>query len=219
MTKQLPRHRVVIAVLALFLAAAGFAWTAFESNRQGEQIDALAAALEEEQQAAEERGLTPVAPAPEELIEDPEAELPEPLGPTDGQVYEAVQAYFREHPVEDGEDASPAEIAAAVINYLTENPPEPGTPGPAPTADQIMSAVSSYLTANPPPPGSAGKDGQDGEDGHTPTSAEIQAELEAYFAANPIEMCDPGATAQALTVLTVGAPTDIVACVVNQEEN
>lgn len=191
------------------------------NDRQSEQIDALAGALTAEQEAAEDRGETPVAPEPEELIEDPDAEAPPPERPSDEQVLTAVQQYFREHPVEDGKDASPAAIAAAVINYLTENPPEPGRPGPAPTAEQISSAVAAHLAANPPPagpPGADGADGTDGEDGHTPTSEEIQAELDAYLDAHPIEMCDPGWTATVLTVLTTGAPTEITTCV-RQEEN
>jgi type II secretory pathway pseudopilin PulG len=188
---------------------------------QSEQIDALYGALEAEQEAAVNNGETPVAPAPDELIDDPDAERPAPVGPSDEQVLAAVQAYFRENPVQDGEDASPAAIAAAVINYLTENPPVPGEPGPAPTADQISNAVASHLAANPPPagpPGTNGTNGVDGEDGHTPTSAEIQAELDAYLDAHPIEMCDPGWEAGVLTVLTTGPPTEITTCV-RQEEN
>jgi hypothetical protein len=188
---------------------------------QEHRLDAFNEALTLEQQGIEEKGGTPIAPAPEEIIEDPDVDPPLPVGPTDEQVQEAVEAYFREHPVQDGENASPAQIAAAVINYLTENPPAPGQPGPPPSDEQISNAVAAYLAANPPPPGPPGQDGtngtdgKDGEDADPLTSEEIQAQLDAYLAANPLEMCEPGTTATAITVLTVGAPTDIVACVVD----
>lgn len=224
---KLTRRRLgdwAVALVAA-LGAVVIAWVVVVADRQSDRIDhqdeqiaALAAALADEQSAAEGRGETPVAPAPEELIEDPEAPAPTPVGPSDEQVLEAVESYFRVHPVEDGQDATPAAIAAAVINYLTEHPPAQGEPGPAPTGDQILAAVSTYLAANPPPAGPQGPAGADGEDGHTPTSAEIQAELAAYLQAHPVEMCPTGTTAQALTVLTVGAPTDIVACVTTEEE-
>lgn len=194
-------------------------WVLYSIQVQHERVDVLAQALADEQAAAEDRGETPVAPPPDELIEDPDAEYPPPPGPTDEQVLAAVQDYFREHPVEDGKDASPAAIAVAVINYLTEHPPEPGEPGPAPTAEQISAAVADYLAANPPPSGPPGADGEDGKDAEPLTSAEIQAELDAYLAAHPIEMCDPGWEAAVITVLTTGPPTDITTCVRTPEEN
>ena len=143
------------------------------------------------------------------LIDDPDAEAspPESIGRAGpGRCRGSTSL---EHPVEDGENASPAAIAAAVINFLTENPPEPGTPGPAPTAEQISTAVATYLAANPPaagPPGADGQDGEDGADAEPLSSAEIQAEVDAYLDAHPLEMCDPGWTAAVLTVLTVGRP-------------
>jgi hypothetical protein len=224
-TRQLPRHRVIIAVLAILIVTLGFGWTAAESVRQGDQIehqgaqiDALAGALAAEQEAAEDRGESPVAPAPEELIEDPNAEAPEAVGPTDEQVLDAVEDYFRQHPVEDGEDASPAMIAAAVINYLTEHPPAAGEPGPPPSDDQVSNAVATYLAANPPPAGAPGADGADGEDGHTPTSEEIQAELAAYLQAHPLPRCEPGETAEVHTVPTLdGPPVEAVFCVLDSE--
>lgn len=209
-----------LTVAACVALAATLAWTLTQIQTQGERVDALAAALEAEQQAAEDRGETPVAPEAEEIIEDPEvAEEDVADAPSDEQVLAAVEAYFREHPVEDGEDASGADIAAAVINYLTENPVEDGEPGPAPTDEQILAAVATYLTENPPAAGADGEDGQDGEDGHTPTSEEIQAELAAYLEANPIQMCPSGTAAEAHTVLTTGGTIDAIVCVQQQEEN
>jgi hypothetical protein len=206
----------VIVAVSMLVCVVAFGWTVFQSMQQQAQINALYDALALEQDGVEERGDQPVAPPPDELIDDPDAELPAPVGPSDEQVLEAVHAYFREHPVEDGKDASPADIVAAVVNYLTENPPEPGPP---PTEEQLLSAVSTYLQANPPPagpPGADGQDGTDGQDGHTPTSEEIQAELAAYLEANPIRRCDEGWEYTVLTVLTPGPPTDIMVCTPQQ---
>lgn len=221
---RLAKRRIGDVLVAL--VAAGFAVVlallAHRVSVQGDQVEALKEGLEVEQQGVEDAGGTPVAPDPEELIEDPDTEISpgaggSPPGPTDEQVLEAVEDYFLTHPVEDGEDASPAQIAAAVINYLAEHPPAPGEPGPAPTEEQVLNAVAVYLAANPPPAGPPGPPGADGEDADPPSSAEIQAELATYFEAHPIEMCRAGSTAEVLTVLTVGAPTDIVACVVTSE--
>jgi hypothetical protein len=192
-------------------------------EHQEETTDALAEWLSAEQEAIEEDGGVPVAPPPEEIIEDPDVDPPPPVGPTDEQVQAAVEDYFREHPVEDGENASPAQIAAAVINYFTENPVKDGAPGPPPSDEQISNAVAVYLAANPPPagpPGPAGtngtdgKDGTDGEDAEPLTSEQIQAELDAYLEANPLPMCPPGATAEARTLLATEGPVDVIVCVV-----
>lgn len=212
-----------VVVAGCIVGAVLMAWTlsqvqqqAEEIQRQNDQISALAAALGDEQSAAVANGEEPVAPEPDDLLEDPEySPTPEPVRPSDEQVLEAVEAYFRENPVQDGENASPAQIAAAVINYLAENPPEPGEPGPAPTEEQLLNAVAVYLAANPPPPGapgSDGKDGADGEDAEPLTSDRIQAELAAYLEANPLQRCDPGWEYGVITVLTTGPPTDINTC-------
>lgn len=196
----------------------------YQVQLQEHRTDALAAALEAEQQALEERGETPVAAGPDEIIENPDADPPPPVGPTDEQVLAAVEDYFREHPVEDGENASPAQIAAAVIRYLTENPPAPGDPGPPPTDEQISNAVAAYLAANPPPAGPPGQNGTDGtngadgEDAEPLTSEQIQAELDAYLEANPLPTCPSGTTAEARTLLvTDGPPVDAVVCIVQAE--
>jgi hypothetical protein len=211
----------VVALIAIVVT-----WGAAEVRRQGDQLDrqsetveVLAQALSDEQSAAEARGEEPVAPDAEELIEDPEyaeADPLEPMGPTDAQVYEAVQDYFDTHPVQDGENASPAQIAAAVINYLTENPPAPGEPGPPPSDEQISNAVAVYLAANPPPAGPPGEDGSDGEDAEPLTSEQIQAELDAYLEAHPLPRCDPGETAEPHTIPVIdGPPVEAVLCVID----
>jgi len=210
----------VVALCLLISVALGWTVTQVQqqsahNDRQSEQIDALAGALAAEQDAAEDRGETPVAPEPEELIEDPETKLPEPQGPTDAQVYAAVSAYFTAHPVEDGEDGedvSPAQIAAAVGNYLTEHPPEQGEPGPPPSGDQVAAAVETYLIANPPP---AGPPGEDGEDASPEAIAQAVA---AYIETHPIEYCPDGYSLIAHTVLTTEGPTDQIDCVADEPE-
>lgn len=214
----------VVAVSILVAIALGWTVTRVQqqvvrNDRQSEQIDALAAALAAEQDAAEDRGQTPVTPDPSDLLDDPEFE-PKPgpsgppgPGPSDTQVYAAVSAYFMAHPVQDGEDASPAAIAAAVGNYLAENPPAQGEPGPPPTGDQVAAAVETYLIRNPPPAGPPGKDGEDGEDA---SPEAIAAEVAAYMETHPIEYCPEGYSLVAHTVLTTDGPTDQIDCVADE---
>lgn len=210
----------VLAVLVLV------GWTLLRVQLQGAQVEALSAALEAEQQAAEERGETPVAPSPDDLIEDPEYKGPQgppgPEGPppSDAAVYAAVTAYFLEHPVEDGRTPSAAEIAAAVSAYLTENPPEPGEPGPPPSAEQVAAAVEAYLTANPPAPGEPGEDGEQGPAGPPPSAAEIAAAVESYIEEHPLPMCPPEWPAAVREVLTTDGPIEQLGCFEeDQEEN
>jgi len=223
MTTKLPRHRVVIVAVSLLLCAFVLGWMVVqvqqqvdENSHQSEQIDALAAALAAEQEAAEDRGETPVAPDPEDLLDDPEYS-PEPgppgPGPSDTQVYAAVSSYFDAHPVEDGEDASPAAIAAAVGNYLTEHPPEQGDPGPPPSGQQVAAAVEAYLIANPPPAGPPGEDGEDA------TPEAIAAAVAAYIETHPLEYCPDGYSLVPHTVITTDGPVDQIDCVADQEEN
>lgn len=206
----------VVAVSILIAIALGWTVTQVQqqsarNDRQSEQIDALAGALTAEQEAAQDRGETPVAPEPEELIQDPGAELPEPRGPSDEQVYAAVSAYFTAHPVQDGEDASPAAIAAAVGNYFAANPPEQGEPGPPPSGDQVAAAVQTYLTEHPPPAGPPGEDGEDA------TPEAIALEVAAYMETHPIEYCPEGYSLIVHTVLTTDGPTDQIDCVADEQ--
>jgi hypothetical protein len=183
-----------------------------------QQVNALEMALDDEQANVEDLGGEPVAPEAEDLLEDPEYEpLPGPQGeqgpgPTDSQVYTAVAAYFTTHPVEDGEDASPAAIAAAVANHLTANPPAQGDPGPPPSGDQVAAAVEAYLIEHPPPAGPPGADGADA------TPEDIAAQVAAYLETHPLEYCPDGYSLVAHTVLTTEGPTDQIDCVADAPE-
>ncbi|GAA2159443.1 hypothetical protein [Glycomyces lechevalierae] len=230
MSAKVPRRRVVVAVAGIVLAALALVWTGFQTERQGAQIDALYEALTVEQQGVEDRGESPIAPPPEELIDDPDAEIPAgppgppgPSGPPGPGVSEddldaAVARHFEKYPYQG--ELSPAELAAAFAALLTEHPDA--------VNDQIYAAISTYLTENPPPPGPPGADGQDGADGadgaqgepgRPPTKDEIRTEVEAYIEENGLPICPPDAPAGPLTVVTPGGPVDIIACIVpNQPE-
>ena len=73
MSTSLPRRRIIVSAAALLLAAVTLVWTfvlderqSDENARQSEQINALYEALEDEQSNAEDQGLDPVAPPPDE---------------------------------------------------------------------------------------------------------------------------------------------------------
>lgn len=207
------RLRTIVWITVMVVVAVAIGWLGYQSQRQADQLDVMAQALADEQQAAEDRGDEPVAPSPSDLLDDPTYDGPdgddqaEGEPPSDAQVLAAIEDYFREHPVKDGEDPSPAEIAAAVANYLIEHPPERGEPGPPPSAEQVAEAVAAYLTANPPP------QGDKGEPGRSPTAEEIAAAVEEYIAEHPIPMCPADTAAEVRTVLTTDGPVDAVICV------
>lgn len=219
--RSLAHWASIVAVLAIV------GWVLFRVQIQADRVDALSTALTVEQEALEDRGETPVAPPPDDLIEDPDyTGPPGPQGPppSDEQVAAAVADYFERNPVEDGESPSPAAIAAAVANYLAENPPEQGEPGPPPTAAQVAAAVEAYLIANPPSPGPAGQPGEDGSDGkdgqdgaqgapgRAPTAAEIAAAVEAYIEEHPLPMCPQEWPAAVREVLTTNGPAEQLGC-------
>jgi hypothetical protein len=198
---------------------------------QDHRLDALAAALEAEQQALEERGETPVAPEPDELIDDPDAEIPAgppgpegPSGPpgpapSEAALDAAVARHFAEHPYQG--ELSAAELAAAFAALLAENP--------GALNDQVYAALADYLAANPPPAGPPGTDGEDGADGangadgaqgepgRPPTKEEIRAEIEAYIDEYGLPICPPEAPPGPLTVVTPGGAVDIIACILTDQ--
>ena len=195
---------------------------------QQARIDALSAALGDEQSATEERGDDPVAPAPEDLLEDPEyVPSPGPAGPSGppgppgpglstAQIEAAFATYFADHPYEF--EPSAAELTAAFAAVLAEHPDL--------LDDQLYAAMADYLAANPPAPGPAGpagadgtdgKDGADGaqgEPGRPPTAEEVRAQIEAYVAEHGLPLCPEGSSPGPLTPLTTDGPVEIVGCIV-----
>jgi len=125
---------------------------------------------------------------PDVIEDDPDSDdvdpAPQPLGPTNNQVQDAVDDWFLAHPVDGVDDA---ELRAAVAGYLTANPPEPGRP---PTNGEIRQAVTAYLTANPPEPGEDGEDGEDGAPGPPPTVEAVAEAVASYCANQPGGSCE-----------------------------
>lgn len=209
--------------IAAALVAVALAWIAVGADRQSDRVDrqdeqiaALVQALADEQSNAEAEGLTPVAPPPDDLLDDPEYEpLPGPSGPpgpapTQAQIAAEVANYFEKHPLAGQPTA--AELAAAVASYLADHPAE--VPD-----DRLYEAMAAYLAANPPPAGAPGQDGKDGatgaqgDPGPPPTRAEIQEAVEAYMAEHPLPMCPEGTAPEAHAVVTDEGPVDAVICV------
>lgn len=228
MSTRLPRRRVIISLAAIFLAALMFVWTFVLNERQGAQIDALYAALGDEQSNAEAQGVDPVAPDPADILEDPEyTPAPGPSGPpgppgpglTHAEIQAAFADYFAAHPYEI--EPTDAELTAAFAAVLNENPDL--------LNDQLYAAMADYLAANPPPPGPAGADGEDGTDGkdgvdgaqgdpgRPPTAEEIRTQIEAYIDEHGLPLCPPEAPLGPVTVVTTEGPMKILACIAQDD--
>lgn len=221
MSTKLPRDRIVVSLAAILLAALALVWTFVQNDRQGAQIEALYAALGDEQSNAEAQGVEPVAPDPEDLLDDPEEYSPQPgpsgppgPGPSDTQVYAAVADYLADHPV-TADGPSSAQIAAAVGEYLRDYPP-------GPTPEQVSAAVVAYLTDHPPadgedgadgPAGPTGPPGPQGETGPPPSAEAVAAAVEDFMTDNPLPTCPDGYAYTPATLLTLnGPPLEAIVC-------
>jgi hypothetical protein len=149
---------------------------------QAKTISDLGAALGTAEQQLTQHGIKPLAPPPQQIIQQGSIG-PQGPGPSDAQVLAAVTAYLTVHPLPAAPPPSSAQIADAVAMYLRTNPVLPGrdgTPGAGPSSAQVAEAVAAYLAANPPAagpsgppgqagpsgaPGASGADGKDGKDG------------------------------------------------------
>lgn len=192
---------------------------------QSQQLEVLEQALGDEQSNVEELGGEPVAPPPDELLEDPEyTPSPGPAGPSgppgpalsDAEIQAAFAVYFAEHPYQF--EPSAAELTAAFASILADHPDL--------LDQQLYAAMAAYLAEHPAPagpPGPAGADGADGADGQDgatgepgrpPTQEEIQAAVEAYMAEHPLPArCPEGSDWVAATLVTLdGPPLESVVC-------
>jgi hypothetical protein len=97
-------------------------------------------------------------------------------GPTMQQIREAVDDYFRTHPLPEGKAPTIEQLTTVVAGYLRANPPEPGRP---PTAEEIATATASYIAANIE---DFKVQGEQGEKGDPPTAEEVRAAVAAYCA-------------------------------------
>jgi hypothetical protein len=226
-TLRAPTRRAIAhwgQILLVLVAVAAVLW---RSEVQEDRVDALSAALGDEQSNAEAQGIEPIAPQPEELLEDPQyTPAPGPSGPTgppgppgptltDPQIQAAFARYFADHPYEF--EPSAAELTAAFASVLADHPDL--------LNEQLYAAMAAYLAENPPPPGPAGADGQDGADGadgqdgaqgepgRPPTEDEIRAQVEGYVAEHGLPLCPEGSAPEAQTVLTTNGTVDAVICV------
>ena len=175
----------LVAVLAI-AAAAAVALTAVAVLRVAhdlEQVrgerDALAADVRVLRRQVEALGDYPAAPPPEETS----TVEPGPAGPPGerGPVGPA------------GPGPTAAQVRAAVVGYLSANPPPPGR---APNDSEIAAAVAGYCSARGDcrgprgPAGAPGKDGSsivgpagpEGPAGPGPTADQVAAEVAAYCA-------------------------------------
>lgn len=175
---------IILGSVLLSLLVLGDLYDRQQTHRE---VTGLSTALDAQRRQAQEAGQTPVARAPDAVKASPDqptiSPTPAPSSPTAAQVYAAVSAYFQAHPVRDGQDVSPARLAASVANYLRRHPP-----GPA----QLAAAVAAYLSANPPPSGSPGKDGRDGTDGQNATPEMVAAAVQQYMQDHPLPVCPDG---------------------------
>lgn len=228
----LPRRRIILAIAVLTLGLVGgvggslaLSWT------RADEAEAVADVAESERDQAVdaiEDACAQVEALGRICVEDPDdfrgaegpAGPPGP-GPSDEQVYAAIEAYYLEHP--DTGEPSPAQMTAYIANYLADHPP-------GPTNEQISAMLTEYLIAHPPAPGVDGEDGADGADGAPgpagpsgppgpPVSPEelaaaTVAAVEDFMAENPLPAtCPEGYEFVAATLVTLdGPPLDAVVC-------
>lgn len=151
---------------------------------QSHVVDGLASSLTLTEQQLTARGIKPVAPPPQTIIQQGAAGPPGP-GPTDAQVLAAVAAYLKANPPAPGPAGTP------------------GKDGAAPSTDQIAAAVARYLTANPPaagPPGPAGAAGPAGATGDAGTAGPAGAPGPAGPTGAPGPACPSGYSPQPETL-------------------
>lgn len=223
------RRRIIFAIAVLALGLVGgvggslaLSWTRAD---EAEAVADEAEAERDEAVAAIEDLCTQVEQLGRTCVEDPSdfqgaegpAGPPGP-GPSDDQVYAAIEAYYLEHP--NTGEPSPAEMTAYIANYLADHPP-------GPSKEQIATALAEYLLANPPPAGADGEDGADGATGPAGPSgppgppvppeelaAATVAAVEEFMAENPIPpTCPNGYEFTAANLVTVdGPPLETVVC-------
>ena len=154
---RLGRKDFVYLVVAV-LGALVIAWTVHQVGVVRAQNDALATALATEQRQVEDAGLTPAAPPPSEILDDPKVVVGEPGEPG---------------------PRGPQGVPGPSGNIGPVGPMGPIGPSGAPGVDGQdgvgeQGPAGSAGEAGPAgaqgEPGPAGQDGTDGEDGEPPAS-------------------------------------------------
>lgn len=142
-----------LALALIVLLAAGFAWVVHEIGVIRSQNTALTAALTAEQRQAQDAGMTPAAPAPSEILRDPEVIVGEP-GPRGPEGRPGPTGNMGP-PGPMGPVGSPGPTGPAGVDG------QDGEPGPAGPQGE---------SGPPGPAGEPGADGADGENGQPPAS-------------------------------------------------
>ncbi|MCW6003845.1 hypothetical protein K1W54_04510 [Micromonospora sp. CPCC 205371] len=231
-THRMPKVRIGLrrrdwAFMAVaVLLAVGLGYGIYTIGQWRAQVDALAVALAAEQRQSEKAGLTPAAPAPSEILNDPQVVEGAPgrdgrdgKDVTPQMVRAAVEAYFRANPP----DPSPAAIAAAVVNYIRDHPipagpkgdrGEPGDDGQDVTAEMVAAAVRDYLVEHPPPAGEKGDKGDPGQDGRDVTPEMVAEQVRLYIEGHGLPLCPDGTRAETHRLVTAEPGTvNAVICV------
>lgn len=127
-------------------------------------VSDLSAGLSTANQQLQQHGIKPLAPPPQQIIEQGAAGPPGP-GPSDAQVLAAVTLYLEAHPLPSAPPPSAQQISDAVAGFMKANPVPAGKDGSPATDAQVAAAVASYVAAHPPADGAPGPAGPTGPAG------------------------------------------------------
>lgn len=211
-------------ILGMVILAAGMCWMLVVIKVDKARVDALSAGLEQEQDAARNRGDEPVAPAPSDLIDDPgKTEKPKEgkTGPTDNDVARMVKAavadYLSGVDFDKDDRITEADIIATVSNYLSDHGIEAFDDKKLAemVGDEVTKQLQALgdLTGPKGDKGDKGEKGDKGDAGTAPTPEEIGKAVKAYIESQGLPVCPSGYKAQTLDVLTTTGSVDSIICV------
>lgn len=218
-------HWVIIAGMAAL--AAIMTVTIVQLQVQTARVNALYAAVGDEQQAAKDRGDEPVAPDPDDLMDDPDGyDGVKTVGLSEAEVRDLVRQAVRDYvgtlDEDDDEQVTEADIIAAVSNALAKRGVEIfGDRLAKLVGDEVATQLAEVELprgeqgepGEPGATGSPGPSGERGEPGRPPTAEEIGAAVEAFIAEQGLPMCPDGYETEELDVLTTSGTRDSILCV------
>lgn len=195
-----------------------------------DQLDVMYSALKDEQQATKDRGEEPVAPKPDDLMDDPDGyDGAKTTGMSETEVRdlvrEAVQDYVKGIDTNNDDQVTESDIIAAVSNALAKRGVEIfGDRLAKLVGDEVAQQLAEVELPRGEPgepgepgasgsPGVQGEPGEQGEPGRPPTPEEIGAAVEAFVAERGLPMCPDGYETQELDVLTTSGTRDSILCV------
>lgn len=192
------------------------AWNTYDNWRDDDKIDALATALTAEQDNTRSRGEEPVAPEPDDIVEEPEIVqgpqgIPGPA-PSREVVIEAARHVLSTMDLSQLVDEE--QIAVGIAAYIADHRGD--FVGPAPSPAELRAAILAVYAENPPPAGPVGPSGPAGPQGPTgppPDPAAIADAVAAYVAEVGMMLCEQGYHPEVGTfVLADGPPRRVMAC-------